>query len=233
MSRMNADSISNAKQAAGYAAAQLVEDGMLVGLGTGSTAAYFIASLIERCKRGLRIKAIASSKKSMEQALSGGIALIDMDNVTSIDLTVDGADEIDPQKRMIKGGGGAFVREKILASTSKEMVVIIDETKQVSALGNVPLPVEIIPFGCHATIEKLQKLDYDGHLRGDRVPFLTENGNYIFDIHFNELLKNPEEHHMRIISIPGVIDTGFFFNMAGRVITGSANGTVKSSDKIE
>ena len=211
-----------AKKAAGEKATELIEDEMIVGLGTGSTSYHFINRLIQRCREGLKIQAVASSSSSLEQAKKGGIPILDINSITSIDITVDGADEIDPQKQMIKGGGGALLREKILASMSREMVVIVDESKLVSKLGKQKLPVEIVPFGYKATIAQLEKLGFVGALR----PNLTENGNYLFDLHLNPATVDPQRDHNRIINIPGVIETGFFLNLAGRVIDGFFDGQV-------
>lgn len=216
------------KKAVGYKAAELVQDGMLVGLGTGSTAFYFIEKLILRCREGLKIQAIASSSHSYMQAQKGNIPLLDPDQVTSLDLTVDGADEIDPQNRMIKGGGGAHVREKIVASMSKEMVVIVDESKCVDLLGRCKLPVEVIPFASHATHQKILKLGYHGEFRlqRDGSIFMSDNGNHIIDIHFSTPRLHPEEDHEALMHIPGVIDTGFFFHLATKVIVGFFDGQI-------
>jgi len=216
------------KKAVGRASAELIKDGMKVGLGTGSTAFYFIERLTERVRDGLKIEAIASSMRSLKQAKEGGIPLLDINAISSLDITVDGADEIDPQKRMIKGGGGAMVREKIVASMSKEMVVIIDESKIVSKLGKCKLPVEVIPFGFQATLHQIGKLGFAGTFRltPDGSLYVTDNGNYIIDIHFPRLCENPEEDHEALIHVPGVVDTGFFFHLAGRVVVGFADGQV-------
>lgn len=217
-----------AKKAAGYAAATLVKPGMIVGLGTGSTAFYFIERLIERCREGLNITGIATSERSLQQALKGNIPMIDADSVTEIDLTIDGADEIDSHKRMIKGGGGALLREKILATMSREMIVIIDESKQVQRLGKFPLPIEIIPFAHRSTISKLNQMGYNTVLRKDKDGgvYITDNGNFIVDIHFAEPLDYPENDNLRIRFTPGVVETGFFFNLVGTVITGYIDGHV-------
>lgn len=221
-------SIEAIKNDVGLAAAALVEPGMVVGLGTGSTASFFVKHLIERCRQGLKIHAIASSQAISAQAAKGGIPLLDPHQVSSLDLTVDGADEIDPQKRMIKGAGGALVREKILASMSREMIVIADESKLVRELGKAKLPVEVIPFGHAATRHHIEKLGLKATLRADREknPFVTDNGNYIYDIHFDSLRSHPEKDHETLINIPGVVDTGFFFNLAGRIIIGFFDGQI-------
>lgn len=212
----------------GYCAADLVQSGMRVGLGTGSTAFFFVQRLIERCAQGLRIEAVASSLQVMTQARKGGIPLLDLAEIEFLDLTVDSADEIDSQKRMIKGGGGAHVREKIVASMSKEVIIIVDESKCVQKLGACKLPVEILSFAPQATAHRIECLGYHGNLRLDvtGAPFVTDNGNYIFDIHFASLRDNPEEDHEALIHLPGVVDTGFFFHLAHQVIIGYETGEI-------
>jgi ribose 5-phosphate isomerase A len=223
------ENLQQAKQAAGKAAAQLIQNGMLVGLGTGSTATFFIESLIERCRHDhLKIKAFPTSERSAKHALSGGISLCDENAVTYLDVTVDGADEIDPQKRMIKGGGGALLREKIVANMSREMVVVVDQNKFVTTLGSFPLPLEIAPFAHHATLHQVRKLGYDGNMRlsQEGALWVTENGNYIIDIKFSHPCSSPEKDQALLCTIPGVLETGFFFNLAGRVIIGQFDGTI-------
>ena len=218
-----------AKKAAAKRAAELIESGMLVGLGTGSTAAFFISFLAKRYREGLNISCIATSTQSAEQAKKEGLPLYSIDDMQSIDITVDGADEIDSQKRMIKGAGGALVREKIIASSSREMIVIVDERKVVKQLGGIPLPVEIIPFAHKATISKLEALGYSGKLRMglSGTVYTTDNNNYIYDIPLKSSHHSLEEMDFMIQSIPGVVDTGFFFNLAGRVIVGYFDGQTK------
>ncbi|MBS0603959.1 MAG: ribose-5-phosphate isomerase RpiA [Verrucomicrobia bacterium] len=216
------------KKAVGYKAAEFVEQGMLVGIGTGTTAFYFIQRLIQKCSEGLKIQAVASSEQSYRLAKEGKIPMLDLEQVTFLDLTVDGADEIDAQKRMIKGGGGAFVREKIVATMSREMVVIVDEKKLVSSLGKCKLPVEVIPFAKTATLHHIAKAGYRGEFRkkSDGSLYVTDNGNLILDIHFDKLRENPEKDHETLIHIPGVVDTGFFFHLAGRIVIGFDDGQV-------
>lgn len=217
-----------AKEAAGRMAADLIKDGMLVGLGTGSTAAYFIDSLIERCRNGLKISAVATSERSEQQAREGGIPILDINSLTSLDIVVDGADEIDKQKCMIKGGGGALLREKIVANMAREMIVVVDDHKVVDKLGTFPLPVEIVAFAHEVTLNKIQTLGYSGVFRrqSNGNLYLTDNGNYIADIIFKQLPLSPEKDNDKIRSIPGVVETGFFFKLAGRVLVGHANGSV-------
>lgn len=215
------------KRSLGKKAATLVEEGMLVGLGSGTTATCFIQSLIERYREGLKCTAVSSSVASANLARQGGIPVLEMDEVTSIDLTVDGADEVDPRFQMIKGGGAAHVREKILASSSKQWVVIIDESKLVKTLGKAKLPVEILSFGYRATIAKIEQAGYRGELRKKGSSMvITDNGNYLYDITTPALFFNPRVDHFRLIALPGVIDTGFFFDLPARVLVGYKDGTL-------
>ncbi len=223
----------NAKQAAGYKAAELVEDGMKVGLGTGSTAYFFIEKLIERCKAGLKIEAIATSKKSSEQAEAGGIKLILPEQLQCLDIDIDGADEIDHHKQMIKGGGGALFREKIIACAAKEMIVVIDETKLVEKLGAHPLPIEITPYGHPSIIEKLRRLEVCGEVRRDGEKlYLTDNGNLILDANMGGYTQSLQELDQKILSIPGVIESGFFWNLAGRVVVGYNDGHAEVKESL-
>lgn len=221
--------LENMKKRVGEEAGSWIEEGMLVGLGTGSTVYYFIEKLIKRCQEGLKIQAVSSSERSLELAKKGGIPLADINTVKAIDITVDGADEIDSQKRMIKGGGGALLREKILANMSSELVIIVDESKVVEKLGKRALPLEILPFAYQATIEKINQKGFDGtiRLKKDGTFYCTDNGNYIFDVQFQSLRTHPEKDHEALSGIPGVLETGFFFNLAGRVLIGYSDGQVE------
>lgn len=225
---MNNSASFTAKQAAAMKAVTLVQSGMRIGLGSGSTAAFFIEALIVRIKaEKLDIKALPTSSHSAEMARQGGIALLDPEHTDRIDLDFDGADRIDAQRRMIKGGGGALMREKIVAAMSREMIVLIDETKQCEILGGFPLPVEISPFGAAATCRAIERLGYSGKLRrasGGKI-YITDNGNYIYDIETPALFPDPERDDARLQTIPGVLETGFFIGLAGRIIVGRADGT--------
>lgn len=219
-----------AKKAAAKQAAALIESNKIIGLGTGSTAVFFIQELAKRVKEGLFVKGIVSSSKhSTDLAQKLGLKVENINDLFSIDLTVDGADEVDPEKRLIKGRGGAHVREKILASSSKEMVVIVDHSKLVEKLGKGVLPVEIVYYGSPATRQKIEMLGYRGNWRLDSQGslFLTENGNTIFDIFFSSPPLSPEHVHQELLSLPGVVDTGFFFHLAKRIIIGYENGTTE------
>lgn len=217
-----------AKKAAAYAAADLVQNGMLIGLGTGSTAKFMIDRLIEKKSQGLHFEAVATSERSAAQAKAGGISLREIDEITRLDLTIDGADEIDQKKRMIKGGGGALLREKIVAGMSQEMAVIVDTSKVVDQLGKFPLPLEITPFACKATLDQILSLGYQGSfrhtLKGEY--YVTDNGNYIIDVTHPQLWEDPEMANRIFQNIPGVMSTGFFLGLAGRVFVGHENGTV-------
>lgn len=217
-----------AKEAAGKAAADFVQDGMLVGLGSGSTSAFFIEALGKKCKEGLQITAVPTSRKSKELAESLGIPLMDPDTLLAIDLTVDGADEIDPSFNIIKGGGGALLREKIIAQCSQEWIVIIDESKLVHQIGSFPVAIEICPFAFRSTVYRLEQLGYRGNLRleGINTPFRSDNGNFIFDIIFTPPIVNLKKEEEQIKQVAGVLETGLFYKMADRCIIGKSDGTV-------
>jgi ribose 5-phosphate isomerase A len=218
------------KRAAAKAAAALIQNGQTIGVGTGSTAEFFIDYLSERIKNEkLSIKGVATSKKSFEKSSSAGIELIDPNKIKTLDLCVDGADEIDPQNRMVKGGGGALLREKIIANTASQMIVIVDESKCVTHFGKFPLALEILPFAHLATGYTLEKKGFKGSFRKKENGsfFLTDNNNLIFDIQLDYPLKNPEELNKELKNIPGVLETGFFFHLAKQVIVGYPNGEVK------
>lgn len=223
--------IEQMKKAAGYKAASFIKDHMIIGIGTGSTTKYFIEKIIERQKlENLKIEAVVTSNQSLKQATDGNIPIIDINSIESVDITVDGADEIDPQKRMIKGGGGALLREKMIATMSKELVVIVDETKLSKQLGSHKLPIEIVPFACNVTLRHIQKLGNFAQIRTAKDNlneyFVTDNGNYIIDIHFQGPLNEPEKEEAFLRDIPGVVETGFFFHLAGRVITSFKDGQI-------
>lgn len=204
------------KEAAARASLRFVQDGQVVGLGTGSTAAYFIKLLGESVRDGLRIRGIPTSDRSRELALSLGIPLITLDDCQEIDVTVDGADEVDPQLRLIKGGGGALLREKIVASATRLMVVVADASKQVSRLGKFPLPVEVIRFAQALVARRVATLGADVQLRrnADGSPYVTDENNHILDCRFGEI-EDPDELARELSSMPGVVEHGLFIGMAG------------------
>ncbi len=179
--------------------------------------------------KGLKISAVATSQRSANQAISLKIPMQDPMNICFLDITVDGADEIDQHKNMIKGGGGALLREKILARSSKEMIVIIDETKFVNRIGAHPVAIEIVPFVYRTTIKHLEDLGYRGTIRLNQNGeiFITDNGNYLFDIQYSQPILYPKEEQEKLKSITGVIETGLFFDLASRLMIGYKDGSVK------
>ncbi|HKL12367.1 MAG TPA: ribose-5-phosphate isomerase RpiA [Halanaerobiales bacterium] len=216
-----------AKQIAGEKAAEFVKDGMTIGLGSGSTAAWATRKIGELVKEGLNIRAVPTSEETRELAKELEIPLTTLSEVRHIDLTIDGADEVDNNLNLIKGGGGALVREKIVAHESKRLIIVVDESKLVKKLGAFPLPVEVVHFGCDKALINLEKLGCQAHLReeGDEV-FNTDNDNYIIDCNF-EVIDNPEKLNTTINILPGVVESGLFINMAERVVVGREDGSVE------
>jgi ribose 5-phosphate isomerase A len=203
------------KEAAARASLRFVKDGHVVGLGTGSTAAYFIKLLGEEVKKGLRVRGIPTSIRSRELALSLGIPLITLDDCQEIDVTVDGADEVDPQLRLIKGGGGALLREKIVASATRQMVVVADASKQVQRLGKFPLPVEVIRFAQALVAKRIVAMGAEVQQRRDTAgnAYLTDENNYILDCRFGEI-RDPNRLARELSEMPGVVEHGLFIGMA-------------------
>jgi ribose 5-phosphate isomerase A len=222
----------NAKQLAAEKAVTFLEDGMTIGLGTGSTAYWAIEKIGEKVKNdNWKIRAIATSIRSEEQARSLGIPIIDFSSIHAIDITIDGADEVNDKLQLIKGGGGALLREKIVATNSKQMIVVADESKWVKTLGKFPLPVEVIHFGWERTFEKLQILGCDPKRRmTGTVPYLTDNGNYIIDCAFGQI-KDPPALHDSVNAITGVVDNGLFIHIATRLVLGFDNGETRVIDR--
>ncbi len=215
----------NFKQLAGEYAANFVKDGMKVGLGTGSTVYWTIQKLGERVKEGLSFQAVPTSKETEVLAKQLNISLISLNDVQSLDLTIDGADEIDANLQLIKGGGGALLREKIVATSSKELIIIADESKLVTHLGTFPLPVEIIPFSWKQTERKIQSLGCQTTLRlKNNETFITDNNNVIIDCIFPHNITNPANLHTQLKMITGVVETGLFVNMTSKAIIGTKNG---------
>ena len=207
------------KEAAARASLKFIEDGQVVGLGTGSTAAYFIKLLSEEVKQGLKIRGIPTSVRSKELAESLGIPLTTLDECQDIAVTVDGADEVDPQLRLIKGGGGALLREKIVASATRTMVVVADASKQVQHLGKFPLPVEVIKFAQTLVAKRISALGAEVKLRVDASgqPYLTDENNHILDCCFGEI-RDPDQLARNLSAMPGVVEHGLFIGMASVVL---------------
>lgn len=217
------------KQLAAEQAVEEVASGMIVGLGTGSTIYYALLKLGEKVRNGLDIIGIPTSKQTEEIATQQGIPLSTLGEHPAIDLTIDGADEVNPTLDLIKGAGGALVREKIIAHASKRLVIIVDEGKLVEQLGsNFPVPVEIVPFGWGSTQIALNQICQDSILRRD---FVSDNGNYILDCTFDGI-SDPVATELAINNLPGVVENGLFINRTDQVIVGAASGiqTVKRDD---
>ena len=230
--------IDKAKYVAARRAVEFVEDGMRVGLGTGSTAAWMVRCLGELVREeGMMITGVATSTRTADLAREVGVTIKTLDEVRWLDLTIDGADEYDPNLNLIKGGGGALLHEKIVATASDQMVVIADLTKQVDTLGAFPLPVEIIPFGWQTTKalieEMLSNVDVLGRSASLRLsgtePFRTDEGNYILDLHLRRIAQ-PAQVSLVLNQIPGVVENGLFIDICDKVVIGHGDGRVEVRD---
>jgi ribose 5-phosphate isomerase A len=219
----------DAKEVAARAALAYVQDGMKLGLGTGSTAAHFLRLLAERVRNeGLHVVGVPTSERSREMALEGGIPLCDLADVDALDLGVDGADETDPDLNIIKGGGGALVREKLVASACKKFIIVCDSSKIKTRLGAFPVPVAIVPFAWQTTQRRLETLGSKAVLRTTEsgTPYVTDDGHYILDIHFGQIANAPETA-CKMKAMVGVVEVGLFIGMATRVIAGYEDGHVQ------
>jgi ribose 5-phosphate isomerase A len=221
-------SLEEAKRRAAEEAVKLVEDGMVVGLGTGSTAAYFIEALGRRVEEGLKVRGVPTSYQAYLKALEAGVPTARLEEVATIDLAVDGADEVDLALNLLKGMGAALAREKVVDSMALQLVVVVDETKVVRRLGETkPVPVEVLPFAYSYVAKKLKKLGGEPKLRmaGEVKdgPVVTDNGNFILDAKFPPI-QRPAELEEEIRRIPGVVEVGIFTGLAKRVFVGSLKG---------
>lgn len=230
--------IDRAKYASAHCAADFVQDGMRVGLGTGSTAAWLVRRLGARVRQdGLRIIAVPTSARTAQLAREVGINVVSLDEARWLDLTIDGADEFDTELTLIKGGGGALLQEKIVATASDQMIVITDAAKEVKTLGAFPLPVEVIPFGWPATKalveEVLASMDVMGRQSSLRMngtqPYVTDEGNYILDLALGRI-GNARQLALVLNQVPGVVENGLFVDIADQVVIGHADGTVELRD---
>lgn len=219
----------NPKMRAGIAAAQLIEDGMTVGLGTGSTVFYLVEEIARRMKEeNLNLQFVTTSDQTKEQAEQLGIEITDLDEVETIDVTIDGADEISSAYQGIKGGGAALLFEKIVAIYSDKNIWIVDESKMVEDLGAFPLPVEVVPYGSEQLFKKFEKQSYQPTFRmtttGEEL--VTDGGHYIIDLHLNQI-KNPEKLAQELSQTVGVVEHGLFIDIVNEVIIGTADGIEK------
>jgi len=216
------------KELAARASVKYVRDGNVVGLGTGSTAVFVVRALAEKVKAGMKIRGIPTSVNTEKLATSLGIPMITLADVQDIDVTIDGADEFDPRLCLTKGGGGALLREKIVASASKQMVVIADSSKQVQFLGKFPLPVEVIKFARPLVAKKISAMGAKVELRktASGEPFITDEGNHILDCNFGQI-PDPPSLARALSDTPGVVEHGLFINLASVVLMGKGSEVVE------
>jgi len=215
---------SNNKQRAAAAAAELITDGMILGLGTGTTASYLVQILGERVRQGLRIQGVPTSEATRQLAIAEGVPLTTLEEQLVLDLCLDGADEVDPDLNLIKGGGGALLREKIVASAARQRIIMVDVSKCVDCLGAFPLAVEVIPFGWEVTRRQLEQFGGVPTLRQrEGKPFVTDQGHYIIDCALSRIEDVPKLNH-QLNQLPGVVENGLFVDMTDRLIIGSPDG---------
>jgi ribose 5-phosphate isomerase A len=215
----------NEKQAAAEKSIEFIQDGMILGLGTGSTVFFLVNKLAELIKKGLKVKCVSTSNHTSELAKSLEIEIVDLNEVAYIDLTIDGVDEVDPKLNGIKGGGGALLFEKIVAKASKKVIWIADSCKYVNQLGKFPLPVEVIPFGSNHVFRKFIESGYNPTKRkkGEHI-FITDSRNEIIDLQLNKIEDSLKlENEIKLL--PGVVEVGLFNNIADSVIIGRGNST--------
>ncbi|WP_306798540.1 ribose-5-phosphate isomerase RpiA [Oceanobacillus saliphilus] len=213
------------KKSAGEEAVKYIENGMTIGLGSGSTINWMLQKLGESVKEGLDIKGVPTSIKTELLAKGLGIPLVDFSEVTQIDLAIDGADEVDPGLNLLKGGGGSLVREKIVDAIAGQLIVIVDDSKVVKQLGDFPLPIEILPFGWEVTAKRIADFGCVPNLRKkDNDVFVSDNGNYILDCTFDQITQ-PKKLHQDLKLLVGVVETGLFVDMTDKLIIGR-NGKI-------
>jgi ribose 5-phosphate isomerase A len=223
---MSSQDLDSLKKAAALKAVEFVRDGMVVGLGTGSTAKHMVIAIGEKVRTGMRLRGVPTSNETAALARQQGITLIDTDQAWVIDVAIDGADQVDPHFNLIKGGGGALLKEKIVAASAKQFIVLIDHMKRVPMLGgSCPLPVEVVPFGWGSTAREIQALTKSSVVLRERngAPFITEAGHVILDVHLPRV-DNPRELEIALNLIPGVIETGLFVGRTDLLIVGTPNG---------
>jgi ribose 5-phosphate isomerase A len=213
------------KKLAAEAALDYVKNGYVVGLGTGSTVRYLLTALEQRVRAGLKITGVPTSEETAELARKAGIPLLSDDDLWPIDVAIDGADQVDPQLNLIKGGGGALLREKIVAANARQMIITVDETKRVSVLGGAfPLPIEVLPFGWRNTAREIEQLGGKTVRRErNRHVFRTASGHYILDLHIARI-EDPADLEVRLNRIPGVIECGLFVGRTDVLIVAASNG---------
>jgi len=213
----------NEKQLAAEKSVEFIKDGMIIGLGTGSTVFFLVNKLAELVRQGLKVKCVSTSNQTSELAKSIGIKIVNLNEVDHIDLTIDGADEVDPNLNGIKGGGGALLFEKIVAKASKKNIWIVDSSKYVEHLGKFPLPVEVVRYGVKYTFKTIENLGYHPRFRkvGNNL-VITDSGNFIIDLHLNKI-EDPIALEKKIKLLPGVVEVGLFNNIVNTLIIGREN----------
>lgn len=222
----------NEKQLAAEKSIEFIKDGITLGLGTGSTVFFLVNKLAELIKQGLNVKCVSTSYQTSELAKNLGINTMQLNEVDYIDLTIDGADEVDRKLNGIKGGGGALLFEKIVAAASKKVIWIVDSSKFVKKLGRFPLPVEVIPLAANHIIKRFKESGYNPIIRmNESKNYLTDSGNEIIDLHLHEI-EDSIKLEQDIKLIPGVVEVGLFNNLADKVIIGKGNSTEIISRKI-
>ncbi|HNL87716.1 MAG: ribose-5-phosphate isomerase RpiA [Nitrospira sp.] len=218
--------LDSEKRQAALKATDFVRDGMVVGLGTGTTSKHLILALGERVRAGLKIQAVPTSHDTAALARQAGIPLIESDNAWMIDIAIDGADQVDPQLNLVKGGGGALLKEKIVAAAAKQFVVMVDHTKLVPGLGgSFPLPIEVVPFGWGSTARNIEQASGGQAVLRERTGtvFQTEAGHVILDLHMPKI-DDPATLEIELNQIPGIVETGLFIGRTGILIVGHAQG---------
>jgi ribose 5-phosphate isomerase A len=223
---MSDQDVDNQKKAAALTAIEFVRDGMVIGLGTGSTAKHMVIALGDKVRAGMKLRGVPTSQETAALAKQFGITLIDAESRWEIDVAIDGADQVDPRFNLIKGGGGALLKEKIVAASAKQFIVVVDHTKRVTILGgSFPLPIEVIPFGWGSTAREIEALTKSPVVLRERngVPFKTETGNMIVDVHLAQI-SQPKELEMALNLIPGIVETGLFVGRTDLLIVGTPTG---------
>lgn len=222
----NRQDLDQLKKAAALKAVEFVRDGMIVGLGTGSTAKHMVVALGDKVRAGMKLRGVPTSQETAALAKQAGIALIESDNRWEIDVAIDGADQVDPGFNLIKGGGGALLKEKIVAASARQFVVLVDHTKRVPVLGgSFPLPIEVVPFGWGSTAREIERLTRSRVVLREKngAPFTTEAGNLIVDVHLARI-DNPQSLEIALNQIPGIVETGLFVGRTNVLIVGTPQG---------
>jgi ribose 5-phosphate isomerase A len=223
---MTSHDLDGFKKAAALKAVEFVHDGMVIGLGTGSTAKHLVIALGEQVRAGMKLRGVPTSQETAALAREAGIPLLDAENRWEIDVAIDGADQVDPGFNLIKGGGGALLNEKIGAASAKQFIVMVDHTKQGPVLGgSFPLPIEVIPFGWGSTAREIESLTKSRVVLRERngTPFKTEAGHFILDVQMNRI-DRPAELETALNRIPGVVETGLFVGRTSVLIVGTPQG---------